>query len=423
AAILRERGVAHEVAYLEHLRKSEGVEVLSIPELPEAEGLERTRSAMREGAALIYQAPLGNERWYGRADFLRRVDVPSGLGDWSYEVIDAKLATETRAGTILQLCVYSELVAGIQDLWPAYAHVVAPHHRFEPEPYRLADYAAYYRLVKRRLEEALARERNTYPEPVAFCEVCGWWQVCNARRRADDHLCFVAGISRLQIRELERFAIDTLEGLGDLAEVPKPTRGTREALQRTRDQAAIQLDARRRGEPRYELLGPLDATHGLAMLPRPSPGDLFLDLEGDRLAADGGRDYLFGYVLGGRYVPVWATDPAGERAAFERLVDLILATFREHPDMHVYHFGAYEPSTFKRLAGRYATREDALDVLLRAELFVDLHRVVRHALRASVESYSIKELEQFYGYEREQDLREATAARRAVEWAIEFREP
>lgn len=423
AAILRERGVAHEVAYLEHLRKSEGVEVLSIPELPEAEGLERTRSAMREGAALIYQAPLGNERWYGRADFLRRVDVPSGLGDWSYEVIDAKLATETRAGTILQLCVYSELVAGIQDLWPAYAHVVAPHHRFEPEPYRLADYAAYYRLVKRRLEEALARERNTYPEPVAFCEVCGWWQVCNARRRADDHLCFVAGISRLQIRELERFAIDTLEGLGDLAEVPKPARGTREALQRTRDQAAIQLDARRRGEPRYELLEPLDATHGLAMLPRPSPGDLFLDLEGDRLAADGGRDYLFGYVLAGRYVPVWATDPAGERAAFEQLVDLILATFREHPDMHVYHFGAYEPSTFKRLAGRYATREDALDVLLRAELFVDLHRVVRHALRASVESYSIKELEQFYGYEREQDLREATAARRAVEWAIEFREP
>src|SRR5690606_29668358 len=159
------------------------------------------------------------------------------------------------------------------------------------------------------------------------------------------------------------------------------------------------------------------------MLPRPSPGDLFLDLEGDRLAADGGRDYLFGYVLAGRYVPVWATDPAGERAAFEQLVDLILATFREHPDMHVYHFGAYEPATFKHLAGRYATRQDELDVILRAELFVDLHRVVRHALRASVESYSIKELERFYGFSREQDLREATAARRAVEWAIEFKEP
>src|SRR5690606_30176856 len=68
-------------------------------------------------------------------------------------------------------------------------------------------------------------------------------------------------------------------------------------------------------------------------------------------------------------------------------------------------------------------RENELDVLLRAEGFVDLHTVVRHALRASVESYSIKELEKFYGVSREQDMRKATASRRAIEWAIEFREP
>src|SRR5690606_1967045 len=84
--------------------------------------------------------------------------------------------------------------------------------------------------------------------------------------------------------------------------------------------------------------------------------------------------------------------------------------------------GAYEPAAFKRLSGKYATRENELDVILRAELFVDLHTIVRHALRASVESYSIKELEQFFGFRREQDLREATASRRAVEWAIEMKE-
>ncbi|MGH8168465.1 MAG: ribonuclease H-like domain-containing protein, partial [Woeseiaceae bacterium] len=123
------------------------------------------------------------------------------------------------------------------------------------------------------------------------------------------------------------------------------------------------------------------------------------------------------------YVPVWATTAAGEQAAFERLVDLLLATFREHPDLHIYHFGAYEPSAFKRLSGRYATRETELDVLLRAELFVDLHTIVKHSLKASVETYSIKELEKFYGFSRQQDMREATASRRAIEWAIEFKEP
>ena len=425
AAILRERGMAHEAGYLAHLREIDGIEIVAIPEGSEKDGIDRTGAAMRAGAALIYQASLGNARWHGRADFLRRIETPSNLGAWSYEVIDAKLATETRAGTILQLCVYSELVAELQGAWPTFAYVVAPHHDFRPEPYRLADYAAYYRLVKRRLDTALERpDTPTYPDPVMHCDVCAWWKDCNARRRADDHLCFVAGISRLQTRELERIDVDTLEQLGDLRDIPKPARGSREALERVRDQASIQLRARRLDEPQFEILEPVDATHGLAMLPAPSSMDFFLDLEGDRLAAAGGRDYLFGYVTPGQdYVPVWATTPAEERAAFEQLVDLMLAVHREHPDMHIYHFGAYEPSAFKRLSGRYATRETELDVLLRAELFVDLHLVVRHALKASVESYSIKELEQFYGFSREQDMREATASRRAVEWAIEFKEP
>ncbi|HEX2138967.1 MAG TPA: TM0106 family RecB-like putative nuclease [Woeseiaceae bacterium] len=425
AEILRERGFAHEAAYLAHLRETEGIEIVTIPDGSDAGALGRTHAAMRAGAPLIYQASLGNDRWHGRADFLRQVDTPSELGDWSYEVIDAKLATITRAGTILQLCVYSELLAELQGKWPEQAHVVAPQHAFVPEAYRIADYAAYYRLVKRRLEAALARPGlPSYPEPVMFCEVCAWWQPCNERRRADDHLGFVAGISRVQRKELARIEVSTLAGLGDLDEVPKPARGSREALTRVRDQAAMQLKARRLGTPQFEILEPFDAEHGLAQLPAPSAHDLFLDLEGDRLAPGGGRDYLFGYVPeGGQYVPLWATTATEEREAFERLVDLFLATYRDRPDMHVYHFGAYEPTALKRLSGRYATRGSELDVLLRAELFVDLHRIVKHALKASVESYSIKELEKFYGFCREQDMREATASRRAIEWAIEFREP
>lgn len=421
--ILRERGFAHEAAYLEHLLETRGVDVVAIPD--GSDGPERTRDAMRSGVPVIYQAVLGNDRWHGRADFLQRTDAPSTLGDWSYEVVDAKLATETRAGTILQLCVYSELLAELQGAAPEYAYVVAPQHAFVPERHRLADYTAYYRLVRRRLEAALAGpEGETYPDPVLLCDVCAWWQTCNERRRADDNLGFVAGISRRQVKELARIDVTTLAALGDLREVPKPAHGSREALQRVRDQAAIQLRARRLAVPQHEILEPVDEAHGLAQLPLPSEHDLFLDLEGDRLAVGGGRDYLFGYVpRRGEYVGLWATTAAGERDAFERLVDLVLAAHREHPGMHVYHFGAYEPTAFKRLSGRYATRETELDVLLRAELFVDLHRIVKHALKASVESYSIKELETFYGFERRQDMREATASRRAIEWAIEFREP
>jgi uncharacterized protein len=122
------------------------------------------------------------------------------------------------------------------------------------------------------------------------------------------------------------------------------------------------------------------------------------------------------------YVGLWAMNAADEKRAFEQIVDSIVAAFRKHPDLHVYHFGAYEPTAFKRLSGRYATRETELDTILRAELFVDLHTIVKHALKASVESYSIKELEQFYGFAREQDMRDATTSRRAIEWAIDSKE-
>ncbi len=432
--LLRERGYQHEKAYLAHLRATHSLKIVEIPTGRDVDGGELTAAAMRDGADVIYQAPLGDARWYGRADFLIKVARPSGLGSWSYEVTDAKLATETRAGTVLQLCVYSELVAAIQGEKPEHAHVVAPHHDFKPERYRLADYEAYYRLVERRLEAALdarmaknlspapAPAIATYPEPVQHCEVCAWWARCDAQRRADDHLCFVAGISKTQIRELERFQVETLERLGELRDVPRPKRGSREALVKSRDQAAIQLKARRLDAPQHEILAPLGPEHGFAKLPEPTARDLFLDLEGDKLAPDGGREYLFGYVTERAYVPLWAATPAEEKREFERVIDTILAELRAEPGLHVYHFGAYEPAAMKRLSGRYATRETELDTILRAELFVDLHTIVRHSLRASVESYSIKELERFYGLDREQDLRAATLSRRAIEWAIEMHE-
>jgi uncharacterized protein len=149
------------------------------------------------------------------------------------------------------------------------------------------------------------RDAVTYPEPSQHCDVCNWWVQCNARRRADDHLTFVAGISRLQIKELRtRLDVNTLERLGDLEVVPKPTRGSREAMTRTRDQAAIQLRARRSQTRQHEVL-PLGPEHGFLRLPEPAGGDLFLDLEGDRLALEGGREYLFGISdARGTYTPL-----------------------------------------------------------------------------------------------------------------------
>src|SRR5207237_1037194 len=121
----------------------------------------------------------------------------------------------------------------------------------------------------------------------------------------------------------------------------KPSRGSVHALEKVQSQARIQLAGRRANLPIHELLLPVEEGRGLALLPEAAIGDIFLDLEGDHFAAEGGREYLFGMT------------------------------------------------------------------------------VVGQGLRASVESYSIKELECFYEFKRKSPLREAGNARRAIEIALE----
>jgi len=220
---------------------------------------------MRTGADVIVQAVVESGRWYGRTDVLRRVEESSALGEWSYEVVDTKLARETKAGTILQLCLYSEIVGEVQARVPEYMHVVSPGGDFAPETFRVHDYLAYFRLIKQQLEAAVDVEGGasavTYPEPVAQCDVCRWWSSCAQKRRNDDHLSLVAGISKLQRRELESRDTETLEAL---AQVPlplpcRPERGRPDSYERVREQARIQLEGSQQAKALYELL-PLDST-------------------------------------------------------------------------------------------------------------------------------------------------------------------
>ena len=438
AEVLRERGLEHERAYLAHLER-QGLAIVRLDESgDERRGLKDTLAAMYRGAEVIAQATLAGGRWLGRADVLRRVETPSGLGAWSYEAVDTKLARETKAGAVLQLCLYSELLGEIQGLPPEYMHVVPRRRDFPLDTYRVNDYIAYYRLVRRRLVGAVdARDGEgepTYPEPVPHCEICRWFPRCDRQRRADDHLSLVAGISRAQTRELQSRDVQTLASLA-VEPLPihwKPTRGAKEGYGRVREQARIQLAGRTERKHLHELL-PILPGHGLTCLPVPSPGDLFLDLEADPYVDDGGLEYLFGWVVwdeppgaprsgGGRtvYRGVWALDRPAERRGFEAMIDAVLERWAADPGMHVYHYGGYEPGAIKRLMGRHATREADVDRLLRAGRFVDLHTIVKQSLRASVEEYSIKRLEPLYGFEREQPLEQAGAALRVIQRGLEL---
>jgi predicted RecB family nuclease len=434
-AVIRELGLRHEARYFAFLEKN-GLELLSLAGMDEARIVEETRRAMESGVEVIAQGALRCGRWFGRPDLLRRVARPSRFGDWSYEAYDCKLARETKATTILQLAFYSELLGEMQggtpESLPEFMWVVPPAKAFAAERYRVAEYAAYYRYVKGQLEKACANgaEVETYPEPCTHCDVCRWFRECDARRRSDDHLSLVAGIRRQQRDQLVVWNAETMAKLAMLP-IPlkqKPLHGSREGIEKVREQARVQVEARTQDKLVHEPLPIVEGT-GFCKLPEPSVGDVFVDLEGDPFAGDpeagGGQQYLFGFVAADddgklRYEKRWAFTAEEEKNGFEWLVDEVMARLKKSPAMHVYHFGAYEPATFKNLMGRYATREDEIDRMLRAGSFVDLHTIFKQALRASVEEYSLKKLEAFYGFKRKIPPEESRAAMRYVEHRLEL---
>jgi len=135
-------------------------------------------------------------------------------------------------------------------------------------------------------------------------------------------------------------------------------------------------------------------------------------MEGDPFEA-GGLEYLFGirYRKNGamRFGPFWAHDRAGEKRAFERLMDFLAERLARFPGMHIYHYAHYEPTALKRLMSLHGTREAQVDDLLRAGKLVDLYKTVKEALRSS-EGYGLKDLEAFYMAARTGEVRDAGAS-------------
>jgi predicted RecB family nuclease len=419
--LLQERGDAHEAAYLARLQ-GEGRTVhvgtkdgLTTPDRLRAAEAD-TLAAMRRGVDVIYQATLFDGRWRGHADFLLKVDGPSDLGDWHYEVADTKLARSVKGSALLQVCVYSDRLTAVQGRRPERIHVVTGDS--ETHTLRLDDFAAFYRAVKQRFEDRVFGARrdhppSTYPDPVDHCRVCVWFPTCIERRRDDDHPSIVAGMTRAATERLQEAGVPTRRMLAVLdRSATVPDLNTR-TLARLREQARIQVEGEDAHELRYELIEPVpdEPGRGLALLPEPSPLDLFFDIEADPWIENGGLEYLLGLVeiVDGSpvYRPLWGHDRAAEKAAFEAFVDLVMERLVRDPGMHVYHYAGYEAGAIKRLMQRHATRVDEVDRILRGGILVDLYNVVRQGIRASVESYSIKKIEKFYLGAREGPVTEA----------------
>ena len=420
AELIKNKGFAHEAAYVKKLRvhHSSFIDIAAAGESRDARHA-ATVQAMRDGIEIIYQATFLDEPFLGYADFLRRVDTPSELGAYSYEVLDTKLARTSQGKFIIQLAFYSGMLARLQGTVPQLMHVVLGDGR--EEAFRVADYAHYFERLKVRFlaRVADAAAAKTYPWPCEHCDLCRWRDICDARWTADDHLSLVANILKTHIRKLNDFGVNTLEALARLpldAKVPKvPV----PVLNRLRHQASLQLRSRETGKNIVEVIVPDPAApaeaglRGFARMPEPAMGDLFFDIEGNPHEV-GGLEYLFGlyYFEGGKAIfkPFWGHSRTEERIAFEAFMDFVTEHLAAHPGAYIYHYASYEETALKKLMGLHGTREAEVDNLLRGHKLVDLYRVVREAIRVSEPKYSIKNIEHFYRPVRAGNVQDAGAS-------------
>ncbi len=223
AELLKRKGIEHEQRYLASLKERLNRITIIDPRSTITQRIEQTRAAMADGAEVIYQGALLDMPWMGHADFLVRVDGKTRLGSYGYEVVDTKLARTPQPKHVVQLCVYSRLLARVQEQLPANVHLVLGDSTRVSLP--LSHFLHYAELAQRRLERFTATPpRESFGEPCGHCAYCHWIDCCTDGWERIDHLSLVANITRSQIARLCDAGVSTVRKLSELprtASIPR----------------------------------------------------------------------------------------------------------------------------------------------------------------------------------------------------------
>jgi uncharacterized protein len=410
--LIARTGDEHERLILEELKAS-GATVVEISNDDIIAALAATRSAIEKKAPIVYQAALENERFSGFADFLL-LDASN-----SYQIWDTKLARSPKPYYVIQLCCYSEMFAAAigGEMPEKFGIILGSKERVE---FRVEDFIHYYRRVKARflaMQDGFTGNIADCPEPLPGADHSRWTSHAEEYFDNADHLVRVAGITIGQIKKLKGAGVSTMTALASTsgAQIPKLAA---DSLEKLVAQARLQCATRedrvkaRDATARYEILGQRGSNGepvGLAALPPAHPADVFFDMEGYPLAA-GGLEYLFGAVSIDPetssliFHDWWAHSREQEKLAFEGFIDWVHKRWKDNIGMHVYHYANYEVAAVSRLSTRHDTRQDEVDELLRGNVFVDLHKTVRHGLRIGEDSYSLKSIEHLYRPKRSTEV-------------------
>ncbi len=375
-----------------------------------------TIALMQQGVEQIFQGVLLVPGPQGvmlksKPDLLVRQSGHSDFGDWLYVPMEIKLGKRPKAEYQVATAFHTFVTAQVQGAWPEEAWLLLREGK---------TFAVDLWDLLPRMQEILDGCIQTLVEqlePDVFitrsrCSLCPWLTQCHTLAKADQHLSLLPGVTPSRYVQLQTLNLTTVRSLADLNPLAIETlpgfgkdtayKLVRQAQSTLHNQAIFIEEAAFAppSQPTFKHRGGLSSHYPhtlLAELDIPTaPIELYFDIEAEpslNLA------YLHGVVVVDRvantqrFYPLLAEHPDDEIVVWRQFLDLAA----QYPTAPIFHFCPYEAQTVERLAKLYGSFSHRIDPLLNR--FVDLHDRITRTVTLPVESYALKPIARWLGFD------------------------
>lgn len=329
-----------------------------------------------------------------RPKLLIRQPGSSQFGDWFYVPADIKLGKRPKADYQVVSAFHCYLLSLIQGTWPRKSFLILRHGN----EYRvkLEDQVPKMEMVLTDCIDMMRRKQ----EPSVFisrnrCDLCHWLTHCYSVAQKEAHLSLLPGVTPSRYTHLKSLKLTTVESLAQmktpaLASLPGFGRYTAHKLVR---------QAQSTYESRALKLAPVPGSVGHPPLQEwlpTAPVELYFDIEA---APEKELIYLHGVVVIDRqagtetFHGLMAEAPEDEGVIWQEFLELTA----RYPTAPIFHFCPYEAQMVKKLGAAYETPEEITDALV--QRFVDLHDRVIQTATMPIESYALKSIAKWVGFE------------------------
>jgi predicted RecB family nuclease len=392
---LRRDSQAHQQAVLAQ-------EVHYSPDYPRGDwqaGAKATLELMQQGKERISQAVLLMQTEQGvtllsRPDLLIKQPGQSVFGAWMYVPTSIKLGRRPKPEYQIVAAFSAHLLAVAQGICPSSAWLIL--RRQDSYGVKLERWLPLMQDILSECLETLL----LHQEPEVFisrqrCGLCRWYSSCYAIAKDKQHLSLLPGVTPTRYRDLQALEVTTVKALATASISTIETVVISEIAAALIQQA--QSTVQNRAILRQQYFSDTHSSSQKANILSTASVELYFDIEAEPELQ---LDYLLGVLVVDRrtdsetFYAFLAENPSDEAAIWQQFLDLVAL----YPDAPIFHFSDYEVETVKRLFRLYKTNttQSVKHLLSR---FVDVHQQVMDTVTLPVESYSLKHLARWLGFE------------------------